>query len=65
MLEHIKISYFLPFLGLLPDYALFSPQLQEQFKMSSTSPRLGYSSFLCARLDFPLLLHQQDVATSH
>lgn len=45
---------FLPFLGLLPGYALFSPQLREQFKMSSTIPRHGYSSHWCARLDFPL-----------
>lgn len=56
---------FLPFLGLLPDYALFSPQLREQFKMSSTIPRRGYSSHWCARLDFPLSLHQQDVAAFH
>lgn len=64
MLEHIKINYFLQLLGLLADYTLFSPQLPEQFQMSNTSPRTGHSSFLHARLDFPLSFHHQDVATS-
>lgn len=64
MLEHIKINYFLPFLGLLADCTLLSPQLPEQFQMSNTSPRTGHSSFLHARLDFPVSFHHQDVAIS-
>lgn len=50
VLEHIKISFF-PFLRTASRLHPFLPTLWEQFKTSSTSPTLGYSRFLRAKLD--------------